>query len=48
MTMGRNDKAAILAALPVKLTPAEVSTLDAASAPDVGYPYDFIGAREPW
>jgi aryl-alcohol dehydrogenase-like predicted oxidoreductase len=37
-----------LAALQVKLTPAEAATLDAASTPAWGYPYDFIGAREPW
>jgi len=37
-----------LAALQVKLTPAELATLDAASAPAWGYPYDFIGMREPW
>jgi len=37
-----------LAALQVKLTPAELATLDAASTPAWGYPYDFIGVREPW
>jgi aryl-alcohol dehydrogenase-like predicted oxidoreductase len=37
-----------LAALQLKLTPAEVATLDAASTPAWGYPYDFIGVREPW
>jgi aryl-alcohol dehydrogenase-like predicted oxidoreductase len=37
-----------LAALQVRLTPAELATLDAASAPAWGYPYDFIGMREPW
>ncbi len=37
-----------LAALDLALTPAEVAALDAASAPDWGYPYDFIGVREPW
>jgi aryl-alcohol dehydrogenase-like predicted oxidoreductase len=37
-----------LAALAVRLMPAELATLDAASAPAWGYPYDFIAAREPW
>ena len=37
-----------LAALEVRLTPAEVARLDAASEPAWGYPYDFIGLREPW
>jgi aryl-alcohol dehydrogenase-like predicted oxidoreductase len=37
-----------LAAQQLKLTPAEIATLDAASTPAWGYPYDFIGVREPW
>jgi aryl-alcohol dehydrogenase-like predicted oxidoreductase len=37
-----------LAALQLTLAPAELAVLDAASLPDWGYPYDFIGAREPW
>jgi aryl-alcohol dehydrogenase-like predicted oxidoreductase len=31
-----------LGAASVKLTPAQVKTLDDASAPDLGYPYDFM------
>jgi aryl-alcohol dehydrogenase-like predicted oxidoreductase len=37
-----------LAALQLELTHDELAALDAASAPAWGYPYDFIGAREPW
>ena len=37
-----------LAALQVKLTSSEIAVLDAASSPAWGYPYDFIGLREPW
>jgi aryl-alcohol dehydrogenase-like predicted oxidoreductase len=37
-----------LRALEVKLTPEEVRSLDAVSRPDWGYPYSFIGMREPW
>lgn len=37
-----------LKALEVKLTPEDVKALDDASKPDWGYPYSFIGMREPW
>ncbi len=37
-----------LAALSVRLSPEEVSALDRASEPAWGYPYSFIGSREPW
>jgi aryl-alcohol dehydrogenase-like predicted oxidoreductase len=37
-----------LACLEVKLTEEERAELDGATRPDWGYPYDFIGAREPW
>jgi len=37
-----------LRALQVKLTPAEVKQLDDVTAPVCGYPYGFIGGREPW
>jgi aryl-alcohol dehydrogenase-like predicted oxidoreductase len=37
-----------LAALEVKLSPADMAALDEVSAPAWGYPYSFIGAREPW
>ena len=37
-----------LAALEVKLAPEDVAELDQVSAPAWGYPYSFIGAREPW
>jgi len=37
-----------LRALQVKLTPAEVKQLDDVTAPVWGYPYGFIGGREPW
>ena len=37
-----------LQALEVKLSPEDLAGLDAASAPDWGYPQSFIGAREPW
>ncbi|MFN2433595.1 MAG: aldo/keto reductase [Gemmatimonadota bacterium] len=37
-----------LRALETPLEPAEIAELDAASVPDWGYPYSFIGAREPW
>jgi aryl-alcohol dehydrogenase-like predicted oxidoreductase len=35
-------------ALDVKLTAEDIEKLDAASKPDWGYPYAFIGGREPW
>jgi aryl-alcohol dehydrogenase-like predicted oxidoreductase len=37
-----------LAALSVRLSPEEVAALDQVSQPAWGYPYAFIGAREPW
>lgn len=37
-----------LHALEVKLDAADVKELDEASKPDWGYPYSFIGMREPW
>jgi aryl-alcohol dehydrogenase-like predicted oxidoreductase len=37
-----------LAALDVKLTADELASLDTISTPDWGYPYEFIGRREPW
>ncbi|MBL9038416.1 MAG: aldo/keto reductase [Archangium sp.] len=37
-----------LAAQQLALTDAQVKTLDAASEPAWGYPYDFIGGRERW
>lgn len=37
-----------LAALSVQLAPEDLAELDRASAPDWGYPYSFIAAREPW
>ncbi len=37
-----------LACQTVKLTDDDVKELDAVSKPDWGYPYDFIGGREPW
>jgi aryl-alcohol dehydrogenase-like predicted oxidoreductase len=37
-----------LRALDVKLTAADVKELDDASRPEWGYPYSFIGQREPW
>jgi aryl-alcohol dehydrogenase-like predicted oxidoreductase len=37
-----------LAALNVRLTPAQQQLLDDASKPAWGYPYDFIGARQEW
>ncbi len=37
-----------LKALEVKLAPEDIQELDAASRPDWGYPYSFIGQREPW
>jgi aryl-alcohol dehydrogenase-like predicted oxidoreductase len=37
-----------LAALRLELTPEELTALDGASLPAWGYPYDFIGMREPW
>jgi aryl-alcohol dehydrogenase-like predicted oxidoreductase len=37
-----------LAALEVKLTSEDVKQLDDASKPEWGYPYAFIGGREPW
>jgi aryl-alcohol dehydrogenase-like predicted oxidoreductase len=37
-----------LAALQLKLTPADVARLDEVSKPAFGYPYDFIGGRQEW
>lgn len=37
-----------LAAAEVRLAPEELRRLDAVSQPAWGYPYAFIGAREPW
>ena len=37
-----------LAALDVKLAADDVRELDEASKLDRGYPYNFIGMREPW
>lgn len=37
-----------LAALSLRLSPDEVAALDRASEPAWGYPYAFIGQREPW
>lgn len=37
-----------LRALDVKLTDEDLKALDDASRPDWGYPYSFIGGREPW
>jgi aryl-alcohol dehydrogenase-like predicted oxidoreductase len=37
-----------LRALDVKLSAEEVQQLDDVSKPDWGYPYSFIGMREPW
>jgi aryl-alcohol dehydrogenase-like predicted oxidoreductase len=37
-----------LAALAVRLAPEEVAALDQVSQPAWGYPYAFIGVREPW
>jgi aryl-alcohol dehydrogenase-like predicted oxidoreductase len=37
-----------LAALSVKLSAEDVAELDRVSAPEWGYPQNFIGAREPW
>lgn len=37
-----------LACLEVRLEPEDLAELDRASRPEWGYPYDFIGAREPW
>ena len=37
-----------LRCLAVKLTPADVKELDDVSQPAWGYPYSFIGSREPW
>ncbi len=37
-----------LAALTVKLRPEDVLALDRVSEPAWGYPYAFIGVREPW
>jgi aryl-alcohol dehydrogenase-like predicted oxidoreductase len=37
-----------LACLTVTLTAEDLAELDKASRPDWGYPYDFIGMREPW
>jgi aryl-alcohol dehydrogenase-like predicted oxidoreductase len=37
-----------LRALEVSLSPEELAALDKASEPAWGYPYSFIGGREPW
>jgi aryl-alcohol dehydrogenase-like predicted oxidoreductase len=37
-----------LAALAVRLSPEELAALEGVSQPAWGYPYAFIGAREPW
>jgi aryl-alcohol dehydrogenase-like predicted oxidoreductase len=37
-----------LRALTVKLGPDDLQALDEVSRPGWGYPYNFIGAREPW
>ena len=37
-----------LAALELKLSPEEIARLDEVSRPAWGYPYDFIGSRQPW
>ncbi len=37
-----------LAALALRLAPEDVAALDRVSEPDWGYPYSFIGKREPW
>lgn len=37
-----------LGAVELKLTPQHVATLDKASEPAWGYPYDFISMRERW
>jgi aryl-alcohol dehydrogenase-like predicted oxidoreductase len=37
-----------LAALELKLSTEELARLDDVSRPAFGYPYDFIGARQPW
>ncbi len=37
-----------LRALSVKLTEEELRSLDEVSRPSFGYPYNFIGSREPW
>lgn len=49
--MGARDVAQLednLKALDVKLTAEDVKELDDVSKPDWGYPYSFIGMREPW
>jgi aryl-alcohol dehydrogenase-like predicted oxidoreductase len=37
-----------LAAGELKLSPEDLKQLDKVSTPDWGYPYSFIGMREPW
>ncbi len=37
-----------LKSLEVKLEVEDLAILDRASTPEWGYPYAFIGAREPW
>jgi hypothetical protein len=32
----------------VTLSPEQVRRLEQVSRPRFGYPYDFIGSREPW
>lgn len=49
--LGARDVAQLddnLAAAKLKLTPAQLGTLDKASEPAWGYPYDFISMRERW
>lgn len=49
--IGARDEAQLdgnLAALDVKLTAEDVKILDDVSKPSWGYPYSFIGGREPW
>ena len=37
-----------LRSLEVKLDADDLAALESASAPEWGYPYSFIGMREPW
>ena len=37
-----------LKALDLKLTETDLRLLDQVSTPQWGYPYSFIGGREPW
>ena len=34
--------------LGAKLSPEDAKQVDKVSTPDWGYPYSFIGTREPW